>query len=67
MKKLKSESGSALILALFLMILVSIIIVSFSNQVVNQVKSTINLNDDMQEMYNAESDIEELIADFIKK
>ena len=66
MKKLKSESGSALILALFLMILVSIIIVSFSNQVVNQVKSTINLNDDMQEMYNAESDIEELIADFIK-
>ena len=66
MKKLKSESGSALILALFLMILVSIIIVSFSNQVVNQVKSTINLNDDMQEMYNVESDIEELIADFIK-
>lgn len=66
MKKLKSESGSALILALFVMILVSIIIVSFSNQVVNQMKSTINLNDDMQEMYNVESDIEELIADFIK-
>ncbi|WP_303005588.1 pilus assembly PilX N-terminal domain-containing protein [Romboutsia ilealis] len=66
MKKLKNESGSALILALFVMILVSIIIVSFSNQVVNQMKSTINLNDDMQEMYNVESDIEELIADFIK-
>ncbi|WP_286316517.1 pilus assembly PilX N-terminal domain-containing protein [Romboutsia ilealis] len=66
MKKLKNESGSALILALFVMILVSIIIVSFSNQVVNQMKSTINLYKDMQEMYEAESDIEELIADFIK-
>lgn len=66
MRKLKNESGSALILALFVMILVSIIIVSFSNQVVNQMKSTINLNDDMQEMYNVESDIEELIAEFIK-
>ncbi|WP_366945747.1 hypothetical protein, partial [uncultured Clostridium sp.] len=66
MKKLKNESGSALILALFVMILVSIIIVSFSNQVVNQMKSTINLDKDMQEMYNVESEIEELIADFIK-
>lgn len=66
MKKLKSESGSALILALFIMILVSIIIVSFSNQVANQIRSTINLDRDMQEMYNVESEIEELIADFIK-
>ena len=66
MKKLKNESGSVLILALFIMILVSIIIVSFSNQVANQIRSTINLDKDMQEMYNVESEIEELIADFIK-
>ena len=66
MKKLKSESGSALILALFVMILVSIVIVSFSNQVANQIRSTINLNKDMQEMYDAESNIERFIKYFIE-
>lgn len=66
MKKLKSESGSALILALFIMILVSIIIVSFSNQVANQIRSTINLDKDIQEMYDAESNIEKCIKDFIE-
>ena len=66
MKKLKNESGSALILALFLMVLVSIIIVSFSNQVANQIRSTINLDKDMQEMYDVESNIERFIADFIR-
>ena len=66
MKKLKNNSGSALILALFLMILVSIIIVSFSNQVSNQIRSTINLDEDMEKMYNTESKIEECIAEFIQ-
>ena len=66
MKKLKSESGSAMILALFLMILVSIVMISFSNQVANQVKSTMNLNKDRQEMYDRESEIEEFIENFIK-
>ena len=66
MKKLKNESGSALLFALFLMILVSILIVSFSNQVANQIRSTINLDKDIQEMYSVESDIEECIADFIQ-
>lgn len=66
MKKLKSKSGSALILALFLMILVSIVIVSFSNQVANQIRSTINLDDDIQERYDIESNIEECIEEFIK-
>ena len=66
LKKLKSESGSAMILALFLMILVSIVMISFSNQVANQVKSTMNLNKDRQEMYDRESEIEEFIENFIK-
>lgn len=66
MKKLKNNSGSVLVLALFLMVLVSTIIVSFSNQVSNQIKSTINLDKDMQKMYNTESKIEECIAEFIK-
>lgn len=66
MKKLKSESGSAMILALFLMILVSIVMISFSNQVANQIRSTINLDKNMQEKYNAESDIDRLIKYFIK-
>ena len=66
LKKLKSESGSAMILALFLMILVSIVMISFSNQVANQIRSTINLDKDIQEMYSVESDIEECIADFIQ-
>ena len=56
-----------MILALFVMILVSIVIVSFSNQVANQIRSTINLNKDMQEMYSVESDIEECIKEFIEK
>ena len=55
-----------MILALFLMILVSIVMISFSNQVANQVKSTRSLNDDRQEMYNRESEIEECIKEFIK-
>ena len=55
-----------MILALFLMILVSIVMISFSNQVANQIRSTINLNENMQEMYNVESDIEECIKDFIE-
>lgn len=66
MKKLKSESGSAMILALFLMILVSIVMISFSNQVANQIRSTINLNENMQKRYDIESKIEECISDFIK-
>lgn len=66
MKKLKNDSGSAMILALFLMILVSIVMISFSNQVANQVKSTMNLNKDRQEMYDRESEIEEFIENFIK-
>lgn len=66
MKKLKNESGSALILALFLMILVSILIISFSNQVANQIRSTINLDKDMQEMYEVESNIEKFIKYFIE-
>ena len=66
MKKLKSESGSAMILALFLMILVSIVMISFSNQVANQIRSTINLDKDMEKMYNTESKIEECIEAFIK-
>ena len=55
-----------MILALFLMILVSIVMISFSNQVANQIRSTINLNENMQEMYNVESDIEECIKGFIE-
>lgn len=66
MKKLKNDSGSALILALFLMVLVSTIIVSFSNQVTSQIRSTINLDESIQEKYNKESYIENFIADFIK-
>lgn len=52
MKKLKNESGSALSFAIFLLILVSIVMISFSTQVGNQVKSTMNLNKDIQEKYN---------------
>lgn len=65
MKKLKNESGSALSFAIFLLILVSIVMISFSTQVGNQVKSTMNLNKDIQEKYDEESKIEENLANFI--
>ncbi|MGL4911776.1 MAG: hypothetical protein ACRC3Y_05015 [Romboutsia sp.] len=64
--KLKDESGSAMLLAIFLLVLVSIVIISFSSQVGNQIKSTMRADENIQEKYNMESYIEEAIADFIE-
>ena len=66
LRKLKSKSGSVLLFALFLLVLVSTITISFSKQVGNQIKSTMNLDNDIQEKYDAESNIEESIANFIE-
>lgn len=65
-KKLKDESGSTMILAIFLVVLVSIVIISFSMQVGNQIKSTVKANEDIQEKYDAESEIENGISKFIE-
>lgn len=55
-----------MLLAIFLIVLVSIVIISFSTQVGNQIKSTMKADKDIQEKYNAESEIEEGIAEFIE-
>lgn len=66
LRKMKDESGSTMLLAIFLIVIVSIMIISFSVQVGNQINSTINADEGIQQKYDAESKIEDSIAKFIE-
>lgn len=66
MNKFKDNSGSAMTLAIFIMIIISIVIISFTFQVGNQLKSTIKSDERIQDKYDEESNIESGIAKFIE-
>lgn len=55
-----------MLLAIFLIVIVSIMIISFSVQVGNQIKSTMKADEGIQAKYDAESKIENSISKFIE-
>lgn len=65
-KKRKDNSGSALILAILGIALVSICTISISFQINNQIRSNNNLYEDMKYKYMAEAGIERAIYDIEK-
>ncbi|MGL5641903.1 MAG: hypothetical protein ACRDDM_06515, partial [Paraclostridium sp.] len=65
--KLKSQNGSAMILAMIVMVLASIIMLILSKQILNQIKTTKNTQESIQTDYNAQGNIEEGLGDFISK
>ncbi|MGL5713109.1 MAG: hypothetical protein ACRCX2_08825 [Paraclostridium sp.] len=66
-KKLKSTKGSAMVLTIFAMILISILLVVITNQITNVTKSTKIMNDDMKLKYACESGIEKSTADILEE
>lgn len=64
--KLRNESGSAMLLVILAMALVSIMMISFSTQVGNQIKSTIKADENMSDKYLAEGKVESELGDVIK-
>lgn len=65
MKKLKDNSGSTMVLAIFIMAIVTIITISFLIQSGNQVKSTLKLEESLKKKYQVEGQIEEELAKFL--
>lgn len=65
LKKLKDNSGSTMVLAIFIMAIVTIITISFLIQSGNQVKSTLKLEESLKKKYQVEGQIEEELAKFL--
>lgn len=65
--KLKSENGSAMVLAMIVIVLASIIMLILSKQILNQIKITKNTQDSIQTDYDVQGNIEEGIGDFISE
>ncbi|MEG2985500.1 MAG: hypothetical protein RR835_12425, partial [Peptostreptococcaceae bacterium] len=66
-KKLKSKNGSAMVLAMIVIVLASIVMLILSKQILNQIKITKNTQDSIQADYNVQGNIEEGIGDFISQ
>ncbi|MGL5754315.1 MAG: hypothetical protein ACRCYC_03220 [Paraclostridium sp.] len=66
-KKLKSKNGSAMVLAMIVIVLASIVMLILSKQILNQIKITKNTQDSIQTDYNVQGNIEEGIGDFISQ
>ena len=65
LKQLKDNSGSTMVLAIFIMAIVTIITISFLIQSGNQVKSTLKLEESLKKKYQVEGQIEEELAKFL--
>lgn len=65
LKKLKDNSGSTMVLAIFIMAIVTIITISFLIQSGNQVKSTLKFEESLKKKYQVEGKIEEQLAKFL--
>lgn len=61
-KKIRNNKGSAMILAIIVMFLVSIAIMMFSSQVSNVIRTNMRSQRDMQAKYNLESGVENMIG-----
>jgi hypothetical protein len=66
-KKLKNSNGSAMILAIILMFLVSIVIVMFSSQISNGFRVTSRNYEDLKAKYMLEAGVERAIAEMYRK
>ncbi|WP_042278062.1 hypothetical protein [[Clostridium] dakarense] len=64
--KLKRNNGSSMTLVILAMAIVTIIILSFTIQIGNQLKSTTKNQESLQKKYDAESVIEDIISEFIE-
>ncbi|MFR3557289.1 MAG: hypothetical protein ACLTUN_02060 [Paraclostridium sordellii] len=64
--KLKDDKGSAMILAIIVIVLASIIILMLSKQIVSQIKTSKNTQNSIQADYNVQGNIEQAIGNFIE-
>lgn len=55
-----------MIMAIFIIALITIVMISFSSQMGNQLKSTMKLNESIQVKYDLESEIENKLTEFIR-
>lgn len=65
--KLKSENGSAMVLAIIVIVLASLTMLILTKQVINQIKLTHKTNTSIEKDYVKQADIERGIGDFISK
>lgn len=65
-KKLKNNSGSAMLLVIFMLALVTLLITIFTNSISNQMKSTLRAEENLEKKYETEGYIEEALAEFIE-
>lgn len=65
--KLKDDKGSAMILAIIVIVLASIIILMLSKQIVSQIKTSKNTQNSIQADYNVQGNIEQAIGSFIER
>lgn len=65
--KLKDDKGSAMILAIIVIVLASIIILMLSKQIVSQIKTSKNAQNSIQADYNVQGNIEQAIGSFIER
>ena len=65
--KLKDDKGSAMILAIIVIVLASIIILMLSKQIVSQIKTSKNTKNSIQADYNVQGNIEQAIGSFIER
>ncbi|HSQ88642.1 hypothetical protein [Romboutsia sp.] len=66
LKKLRNNKGSAMLLAIFAMILITMVILLFTTQIGNQIKSTIRNSNKMANKYKVEAKIETYLAKVIE-
>jgi len=64
--KLKDNSGSAMLLAIFVLTLVTVAIIMFSTSIGNQIKSTMKTDESIEKKYESEGYIEESLGEFIE-
>ncbi|CEK36430.1 hypothetical protein UMC2_33001 [[Clostridium] sordellii] len=65
--KLKDDKGSAMILAIIVIVLASIVILMLSKQIVSQIKTSKNTQNSIQADYNVQGNIEQAIGSFIER
>ncbi|CEQ32175.1 Uncharacterised protein [[Clostridium] sordellii] len=65
--KLKDDKGSAMILAIIVIVLASIVILMLSKQIVSQIKTSKNTQKSIQADYNVQGNIEQAIGSFIER
>lgn len=67
LNKLKNNTGSALILSIMLMLIVSVVIIMFSSQILNVFKTTSKNYNYLKVKYELEAGLEEAIAEVVTK